>query len=189
MEPQLHEPDDSLHRTRDELLVIRCQLGESEAFDELVHLWSDRLWRHLRRTAGQDAADDLAQEIWLRAFRGIAGLRDGAKLRSWLFGIAHNVAMDRLRGAYSETAMLAAMADAPDPEPPTEAEARSVMLAEELARLPLVEREALTLFYLEELSLAELAAAQSVPTGTAKSRLFRARRMLRITMTKEEDNV
>lgn len=180
--------DDPLKQNQDELLVVRCQLGEPAAFGELVHEWSARLLRHLQRTAGHDVADDLAQEVWIKAFRGITRLRDGSRLRAWLFGIAHNVAMDRLRSRYAEAAMLAAVADEPEPDPAHDAETRIMLLADGLAQLPLIEREVLTLFYLEELSVTDLAEIQGVPTGTAKSRLFRARRMLRKTMNEGEEN-
>ncbi len=52
-----------------------------------------------------------------------------------------------------------------------------------LARLPIIEREVVTLFYLQELSLNEVAEALKVPVGTIKSRLFRAKRLLRQAMT------
>ena len=85
----------------DELLAIRCQLGERAAFDALIARWHEPLWRYLRRLAGNDdAARDLAQDTWLRVLRGVTSLREPAKLRPWLFGIARRVAMDRLRFEY-----------------------------------------------------------------------------------------
>lgn len=187
MESGLSEHTDPLAQIHDELLVVRCQLGEPAAFEDIVRLWSDRLLRYLERIAGRDVAEDLAQEVWVRALRSIIRLRDGTKLRAWLFGIAHNVAMDRFRARYAEEAMRAAVQDAPEPEPVTDAEARSLLLNEELGRLPLIEREALTLFHLEGLSLAELADVQAVPIGTVKSRLFRARQMLRSNMIRGDE--
>ena len=68
----------------------------------LIARWHEPLWRYLRRLSGNDdAARDLAQDTWMRVFRGIARLREPAKLRPWLFGIARNVAMDRLRAQYA----------------------------------------------------------------------------------------
>ena len=86
------------HRAReDELLVIRCQLGERSAFDELTERWHPPLWKYVRRLAGEDdAAKDVAQDVWLRVLRGIGRLRDGSRLRPWLFGIARRALMDRL---------------------------------------------------------------------------------------------
>jgi RNA polymerase sigma-70 factor (ECF subfamily) len=86
----------------DEWLVVRCQLGERPAFDELIHRWHEPLWQYLRRvTADDEAARDVAQDVWLRVLRGIGRLRDGSKLRPCLFGIARRAAMDRLREQYA----------------------------------------------------------------------------------------
>jgi RNA polymerase sigma-70 factor (ECF subfamily) len=167
----------------DELLAVRCQLGERGAFDDLIARWHEPLWRYLRRlTNNDDAARDLAQDTWLRVFRGIARLREPSKLRPWLFGVARNVAMDRLRSQYT----AGSQADVDLEELPA---ADEVNLEEDfatlesgLANLPIVERETLTLFYLRELSLEEIAGLVSVPVGTVKSRLFRARQMLRRAM-------
>ena len=165
----------------DELLVIRCQLGERAAFDELVERWYPPVWMYLRRVAGGDeAARDVAQDVWLRALRGIGRLRDGSKLRPWLFGIARRALMDRLRQQYAtrgdsdvDVEALPAGAFSDD--------SRDEMTAmeDELARLPVIEREVLTLFYLREMSLAEVAEVLDLPVGTVKSRLFRARQLLR----------
>lgn len=163
----------------DEWLVVRCQLGERPAFDELIERWHAPLWSYLRRLAGDDdAADDLAQDVWLRVLRGIGRLRDGAKLRPWLFGIARRAAMDRLRVRYAAPMSDVDVSTLPTAEPAMPEE-DLLLLRDELARLPLVEREALTLFYLQELSLGEVAEVLEVPVGTVKSRLFRARQLLR----------
>lgn len=171
-------------RLRDELLVVRCQLGEPQAFEELVRLWSAPLLRHVERVAGKDIARDVAQEVWLRVLRGIVRLRDGAKLRSWLFGVAHHVIMDRLRVRYTEREVLEAVANEAAFESPPDSETLFQLLDERMADLPVAERETLTLFYLEDLSLLQVAEIQRVPVGTVKSRLFRARGMLRQLMLK-----
>ena len=171
----------------DELLVVRCQLGERAAFEDLIDRWHGPLRGYVRRVAGGDeAADEALQEVWLRVFRGIHRLRDGAKLRSWLFGIAHHVAMDGWRRQYAaplEADMhpVEIAADEPD-----DLEEELEAMHRELARLPFVEREVITLFYLRELSMAQIAEALQVPVGTVKSRLFRARRLLRAELESSE---
>lgn len=165
----------------DELLAVRCQLGEREAFDALVERWHGPLWNYLRRVVGDDErAAEAVQEVWLRVVRGIGRLRDCSRLRAWLFGIARRVVMDRLREKYAEPphvslddSDIAAAEDSPDV-----IEAIDLM-RKELAQLPVAEREVLALFYLRELSLKELADVLAVPIGTVKSRLFRARHALR----------
>lgn len=168
----------------DELLVVRCQLGERPAFDALIARWHQPLWRYARNLTGNDAgADDATQEVWLRVLRGIGRLRSGASLRAWLFGIAHHVLMDRLREKYAAPeSMDAEVDDIAAPEPPPDLHAELSLMLRELARLPAIENEVLTLFYLRELTLEEVALALAVPVGTVKSRLFRARKLLRREM-------
>jgi RNA polymerase sigma factor (sigma-70 family) len=165
----------------DELLAVRCQLGERAAFDELIARWHDPLWRYLRRLAERDdVVADLVQDTWIRVLRGISRLREPSSLRPWLFGIARRVAMDRLRLKYSrppaEDVELDQFAAPPDDVEP-EADLAALDLA--MAALPLAERETLTLFYLRELSIPDMATLLQIPEGTIKSRLFRARRALR----------
>ena len=165
----------------DALLAVRCQLGERAAFDDLIARWHEPLWRYLARLAGSDdAAKDLSQDTWLRVFRGIAGLREPARLRPWLFGIARRVAMDRLRAQYAQAPQVELDPDSIAAElPDMNLEEEFATLETGLASLPIIERETLTLFYLRELSLEEIAGLVGVPVGTVKSRLFRARQMLR----------
>jgi RNA polymerase sigma-70 factor (ECF subfamily) len=164
----------------DELLAVRCQLGERGAFDDLIARWHQPLWRYLCRLCNDDdTARDLAQDTWIRVFRGIARLREARKLRSWLFGIARNVAMDRLRSQYSEGAQADVNLEELPAADDVNLEEEFATLESGLANLPIIERETLTLFYLRELSLEEIAGLVSVPVGTVKSRLFRARQMLR----------
>ena len=180
----LHDTDPRV----DALLAVRCQLGERDAFDDLIRRWAQPLRRHVARVAGDaHAADELVQDIWLRVVQGIGRLQDPRKFRPWLFGIAHRRLMDELRERYASpamddaTALDALAADAPDAD-------RALVVRElerGLARLPAGERDVLSLFYLEELSLADTAQALSVPVGTVKSRLFRARQLLRRQLTGE----
>ena len=67
----------------DELLAIRCQLGERDAFDELIERYADRLRGYVRRFSNQASeTDDLVQDIWLRVLRALPGLREPARLRA-----------------------------------------------------------------------------------------------------------
>jgi RNA polymerase sigma factor (sigma-70 family) len=175
------DPGEDARAREDEWLVVRCQLGERPAFDVLVERWHAPLWRYVRQlTPNDDVAQEIAQEVWLRVIRGIRRLRDGAKWRAWLFGIARRVLMDRLRAQYAmPLAAETEVADVPVEDTSVDPEVLSAALHDELAKLPLIEREVLTLVYLRELSLGEVADILGVPLGTVKSRLFRARHLLR----------
>jgi RNA polymerase sigma-70 factor (ECF subfamily) len=112
--------------------------------------------------------------------RGIAALREPSSLRPWLFGIARRVAMDRLRRQYTWVNDPAATLDGiAAPETDVSLESELAELETKLEQLPLREREAVALFYLRELTIDEIAILLSVPAGTVKSRLFRARQLLR----------
>ena len=173
-----------LEAREDEWLAVRCQLGERAAFDELVARWHEPLWRYVRRvTAEDEAAREVLQDVWVRVIRGIVRLREGSKLRPWLFGIARRALMDRLRERYATPPAV------PIQDFDLAADQDTSALEEDLAsmqhgleELPVTEREVLTLFYLRELSLAQVAEVLGVPAGTVKSRLFRARQMLRREM-------
>jgi RNA polymerase sigma-70 factor (ECF subfamily) len=173
--------DDSMNQSHDEWIVVRCQLGERAAFDALIERWHEPLWKYAVRVTGDaDTAADILQEVWLRVFRGLIRLRDTSKFRAWVFGIARRVLMDRLRSKYRQPPTddidldTVAAIDVED-----DIEEELALMHAELAGLPAVERDVLVLFYLRELSLSEIADVAGVPVGTVKSRLFRARRLLR----------
>ena len=169
------------HDAGDELLAVRCQLGEPAAFDVLIERWHGPLWTYIRRVVGdEDAALEVIQDVWIKVLRGIPKLRDGSKLRAWLFGIARRTVLDRLRERYAGPVEAEIdLSEVPADTLPQHEEHELQQLEGALARLPTVERDVLTLFYLEDLTLADIAGALKVPVGTVKSRLFRARRMLR----------
>ncbi|MGB0514102.1 MAG: RNA polymerase sigma factor [Wenzhouxiangellaceae bacterium] len=163
----------------DELLAIRCQLGERKAFDELIERHAERLRGYLRRVAGSEAdADDMVQDTWLRVIRGLPGLRDPSRFRAWLFGIAHRVLVDRLRAKYASPAQSSTETLIDDADLQTE-HIRRDQIELGLAVLAPVEREVIVLFHFEQLKLTEIASALSLPVGTIKSRLHRARAQMR----------
>ncbi|MER7716250.1 sigma-70 family RNA polymerase sigma factor [Streptomyces flaveolus] len=162
------------------LLVVRCQLGEREAFRELVALWHLPLWRYVRGMVGSaHLADDLAQEVWVAVVRGLPRLRQAERFVPWLFTIARRTVTDHLRQTYRapETAMEEATVVVADDE--LGGVLTTMQIEAGLAALPPLEREVLILFHLEDLPLVACAEVLGVPVGTVKSRLHRARGMLR----------
>ncbi|WFE58664.1 sigma-70 family RNA polymerase sigma factor [Micromonospora sp. WMMD712] len=162
----------------DELLVVRAQLGERAALAEMVARWRLPVWRYVRRMLDADRADDVSQEIWLAVVRGLPRLREPARFTPWLFAIARRSIVDRLRTEYArgqETPLLQDRCV----EDPGEAVVVRAELVDALTGLPVLEREILVLHYLEDLSVQDCAQVCQVPVGTVKSRLHRARRLLR----------
>ncbi|MDY7096355.1 MAG: RNA polymerase sigma factor [Acidobacteriota bacterium] len=189
-------PEEDKRTAEAELLAIRCQLGEAQAFDQLVERWHGPLWRFVVRMM-QDpaAAEELMQDIWLRILRGLPGLRNPAKLVSWMFSIARRAVMDRLRRRYAEADWVSLEDEPVDPvsDSATGQELALTQLEsleqlhDAVAELALAERETVTLFYLHELSLQEVAEVLEIPVGTVKSRLHRARTRLRRALLSEGD--
>lgn len=180
------------HRSlADELLVVQCQLGEREGFDALILRWHGPVWRYVRRLVGDDQASaDVTQDVWLRVIRGIERVREPRKFGAWLFGVARRTVMDHLRARYAagtEVAVdVADLPDVADEEFDRQVEREMDELDDALGALPVIEREALALFYLQELSLNEIADVLAVPVGTVKSRLHRARKLLRSRLAGRE---
>ena len=175
---------------RDELLVMRCRRRDLAAWDELVSCWNDRLLYFVRRLIDheQDAANVL-QEAWLSAFRGIGGLKQDARLAPWLYTIARRAAMNHYRGRFARNEAMAAdvldsdeVADENDDRLELE---NAELVHFGLGRLELHDREILTLYFLDDLTIAEIAAVLEIPSGTVKSRLSKARRELRRVLTQE----
>ncbi|MFJ6631886.1 RNA polymerase sigma factor [Streptomyces sp. NPDC091376] len=163
------------------LLVVRCRLGEREAFHDLVRIWHDPLWRYVRGMVGAPhVADDVAQETWVAVVRGLPRLREPERFAPWLFTIARRTVTDHLRQAYRtpETAEEVTEAVADD-SGGLGGVLTTLEIEAGLGGLPPLEREVLILFHLQDLPLADCADVLGVPPGTVKSRLHRARRMLR----------
>ena len=164
-----------------ELLVLRCQRRDPGAADELVALFEKPLLYYLRRMVGSEAdAWDLFQETWVSTFRSLRGLRDTRALPAFLYRTARNHALAHLRHRDADRRLYAAM-DAPptntDPEPVFTPEDAAAVHAG-LDKLSLPHREALTLFFLQDLSIDGIASVLGIPSGTVKSRIHHAKKAL-----------
>jgi len=166
----------------DQLLVLRCQDGEADAFAELVKRWQQPLWRHACRLTGQeDAAWDVVQEGWTAIIRGLTRLDDPARFRQWAYRIVTNKAADWVQGrqrARSRTEELQVEASAAGQSGGDEAQAREDA-AMMLRRLPSDQQTILSLRYIDGFGIAEIAEIMGIPEGTVKSRLHNAREELR----------
>ncbi|GAA4052265.1 hypothetical protein GCM10022213_26010 [Parerythrobacter jejuensis] len=128
---------------------------------------------------GPALAPDAAQDAWLSIQRSLHTLREPARFAPWAFGILRRRCADSIRTAVRDRATEAA--DAEDHHTPEPLERMAIAAA--MADLPGEQRLAAHLFFVEGLTLAEIAMAQAVPLGTAKSRLFHARRQLKAALS------
>ena len=173
----------------DEVLVTAAQAGDAEAIDTLIRRHQTRIFNFaLALTANSADAEDLAQETFVRAFRGLRRFRGESSFRNWLYRIAANAARTRLGRQARQAAVWEARVEAGDHagRPPAAAAAgieKAVMyrqaLDRALAALPGELRAAVVLRDAEGLEYREIAAALGIPIGTVMSRIFRARRLLR----------
>ena len=175
--------DTPARRTHDEWIALRCRLGEPGAFAELVsEMERPLLYYAAKLLADEDAAFDVLQEVWLTAFRTIRRLEDPRTVRSWLYRITHDRAIDRIRHDRSrdraEKSRAVCVPEVLEAEPAFDAEDAEA-LHRAVDRIDLKHREVIVLHFLEDLSIAEIAAIIGEPAGTVKSRIHYAKRALR----------
>ncbi|WP_203780293.1 sigma-70 family RNA polymerase sigma factor [Paractinoplanes rishiriensis] len=177
--------------------LIRRSATEPEAFGPIFDRHAGTIHRYLARRVGRTLADDLTAETFLIAFRG----RDRYDLSQpdslpWLYGIAANLLRGHQRTeirqyrALARTGVDPAYDDAGDRVLSRVAAAGRVRaLAAVLARLPVGEREVLTLVSQAQLSYPEVARALGIPIGTVRSRLHSARKRLRAALPDLADGI
>ena len=165
-------------------LVLRAQRGDRSAFSELVCLHSRGVTRIVFRMCGDlQLAEDAAQETFLQAWQHLPSYRPGMPLRSWLYRIAINAAIDMLRR--NKRILPSSLEDMPlqDPAPGLETVAtrheRIVFIQKAVLSLPEASRAVLLLREYEEMSYQEISDTLDIPLGTVMSRLNYARRLLK----------
>lgn len=168
----------------DELLVTLAQAGDRQAAARLARRWHPRLLRTARRLVGAERAPGAVQDCWVAILRGLGGLRDPARFAPWAFAILHRRCADAIRRAQAERRHLVGGPAGEGSVAATPGDA--LIIAQAMAALPPDQRLAAQLFFVEGLTLAEIAEVQAVPEGTAKSRLFHARRRLKAALSGDE---
>ncbi len=184
----------------DAVLVHRCQADDCTAFDEIVALYKDGIYNYVwRMISNREDAEDLTQEVFVRAFGAIKSFRRESNLRTWLYRIATNLCVDRYRRAGLEKQYFvsldrkhqdedgeSAAFELPDvtydPQRMYEQTELQAEIQKALMKLPDKLRSAVLLFDMEDMSYDEIAEAVGCPVGTVKSRIFNARVQLRQTL-------
>ncbi len=165
----------------DEYLVLLAQGGSREAFARLATRWTPKLLAFAARSLGTaEAAKDVVQDTWESAVRGLERLDDPARFRAWLYAIASRKCTDAIRGKYRDAQISqSAQAMVVDSENAETASRDRLDVAAALKRLSAEQRIATSLFFGEDMRIADIATITGVPEGTVKSRLFAARKALR----------
>jgi RNA polymerase sigma-70 factor (ECF subfamily) len=157
-----------------------------------VALWEKPLFYYIRRfVASEQDAWDALQQVWLQVVRKVGSLRDRRAFPEWVYRIARNTVVSRWRAAepFDSLAEEGQLPDTRGPEnavPLFDLDAREVHAG--LSRLKPPLREVLTLFFLEEFSIREIAGIIGAPEGTVKSRLHYAKSALRRALRDGEES-
>jgi RNA polymerase sigma-70 factor, ECF subfamily len=174
-------PTETQTQAQFEWLALRCQSGESGAFEDLIAVMErPLLYYAMSLTGSQDAACDVLQDVWLKVFRGIRKLREPGLLRPWLYAITHGISVDRIRRNYTrdkaEHAQYEELQEADEPSFTGDAAAA---IHHALSQIGVKHREVLVLHFLEDLSVAEIAEVVGCSEGTVKSRIHYAKRQMK----------
>jgi len=175
-------------------VLARVAEGDTEAFGALVERHERRLLRLCERLLGdREAARDAAQEVFLKAFRRAGDYRPRGRVYTWLYRIAVNHCLNRLRrqkvvrflglaeaghGEDDDAAELEPSDDAPDAEARLEARERWRATRRAIDKLPASQRAVVVLAKFEGLSYRRIAEVLEITEGAVESRLFRAMRRL-----------
>jgi RNA polymerase sigma-70 factor (ECF subfamily) len=204
MSTEVARPSPAVSRLGESELVSRARSGEGEAFRVIMQRYNPRLYRMARGILRDDAeAEDVVQETFVRAFTGLAGFRAEASLSTWLTRIALNEAFGRLRRRPIEIGLdpeaVEAQGRAPSMQPddragddPEQAVAKAqirLLLEHAIDELPEHFRIVFVMRDVEELSVEETGRLLGLRAETVKTRLFRARRLLRASLQSRLSNL
>jgi len=170
--------------------IRRARAGDLRAFESLVRDYQADVWRfayHLTRNRA--LAQDVTQDAFLRAYRGLASYRGQAKFTSWLLRIVRNCAIDAYRKTRHETpvadhAETAGEAERSATTPGAEERAR---IHDAIRRLPVSLREPFVVIEVLGYTYQEASVILGVRVGTVKSRMHRARAALMLALSEEEE--
>lgn len=174
-----------------ELMLLRCRRGDPAAQEQLVRRFEKTLFYFIQRIVRNEAnAWDVLQKTWIRVFPGLSKPLPPEALTAWLFRVARNTALNHVRDEKRHQAVSSrefethvATADSSGFDAHDAEE-----IHHGLDQLNLADREALTLYFLDELSVREMGEVLGEPEGTIKSRLHFAKQRLRKILEKRHDD-
>jgi RNA polymerase sigma-70 factor (ECF subfamily) len=163
----------------DDELVASCRLGDARALELLYHRYKRRVFSLVARIVGHGDAEEVAQEAFVRIYRGLARFRGDSQLSTWIYRLAVNAALShaerRPRRMQGEEAMI----DLPAPAAPSTDPYLAARLERALTALPAGYRAVLVLHDVEGLQHEEIATVLGCRVGTSKSQLHKARARMR----------
>src|SRR4051794_28445752 len=184
--------NDLADRLYEQVLVLRCQTGDGEAFGELIERFRIRLRYYVQALLGQERRGDLEdvlQEVWLDVHRSIASLNDPGALAAWLYRIARNRTARHLRKRVTPPRPIEDVHAVGEIERGGDFSAEDAEVVHHaLDGLAPEHREVLVLRFLEEMSYEGIATVIGCPVGTVRSRIHYAKLALRRALeTRDHD--
>jgi RNA polymerase sigma-70 factor (ECF subfamily) len=168
---------------REQLPVADARAGNAEAWAALFQRYRLPLYVYIIELVRDEQTSlDIVQETFLNAFRHLCSLRDDKKFGSWLFGIAHQKCIQQWRRRDREAEFREELEPLESDNAPVELLIREEQEAEFMKlieKLPVTQRSAIVLHFVEDFSLQEIADITGTNVGTVKSRLHYAKRALR----------
>lgn len=167
-------------------LINNLKKGSEIAYKEVIDLYGDQLLRtcYLILKDKEDA-EDVVQETLIRVFKNIKNFREDSKLYTWIYQIALNLSRDILRKKVDFLSLKDEWIGGEDPHLDIEKTIDKELLKDGLKALSPIYNEVLVLFYLREFSIKEISQMLETNEGTIKSRLSRARTILKNDLEKE----
>jgi RNA polymerase sigma-70 factor (ECF subfamily) len=170
-------------------LVLQCQQGNQQSFRQLYRRYASRVRSTLYQLCGGETLDDLVQEVFLRAWKGLPQLRQAAQFSTWLYRICWNVASDQRRQFAQERSFNSKLKSGQERLSTNDSKLTQApdlmdlhyqdLIQRGLQQLSFEHRAVLVLHDLEDLPQKEVAQILGIAVGTVKSRLFHARTSLR----------
>jgi RNA polymerase sigma-70 factor (ECF subfamily) len=158
---------------------MACQRGEAWATEALYHRYKRRVYAVVTRMVGQSDADEVAQEVFVRIFRGLAKFRGDAALSTWVYRLSVNAALSHVTRRPKPMDGDEVLERLPAPPVPPRDPGLSARLERALAELPAGYRAVLVLHDVQGLSHEECARILECRVGTSKSQLHKARARMR----------
>ncbi len=163
--------------------------GDRKAFELLYKRWHPKLLRFAYRQTGEaEAAHDVMQNAALTMAKDIYRLKDPSAFSAWAYTIVRRRAADFVKSNVRARKVQSELERQPEPESSADSE-EALTLKQALQDLPDADQQLLTLFYVDGMKIAEIAAGLRIPAGTVKSRLFTAREKLKSIYEVTEEGI
>lgn len=178
----------------EQALIERARGGDADAFGAIVARYLERVYRVAYGVVrNADDAQDIAQDTFVRAFRGIDRFDTSRPVFPWLYQIARNLALNRIERVRKRETQFpdydALVASGPGPEAVAVAADESTRIRAAVMCLPEQHRRVIELNHFQECSYREIAEILDIPIGTVMSRLYHARQKLRALLEEETSDV